>query len=196
MPFFSNDQVLRMQGTTVRCSIMAEFEFKTETIRVWNGEHNLVSGGRSWVPMHGIGIIEGLQQKSDISSNQITITLTGFENENYDLISILLAETDEVVQRLCKIYLQFFDDEWQPIGDPVLIWFGFLQPPEVTTTPKQEFQGSQQTIKIMAENAYYNRAKPPIGKYTDRDQQRKFPGDSFFSFVPELVSKTFVYPDY
>jgi hypothetical protein len=49
---------------------------------------------------------------------------------------------------------------------------------------------------MTAENAFFNRSRPPYGRYTDRDQQSRSAGDKFFQFTPSLLFKTFTYPDY
>lgn len=196
MSFFTTDQVERLSGSTVRLDLLVEMAFDTQTVRLWNGNSVLTAMGEEWQPTNGRASIDGLSVATGTVSEAVTMTLSGVPDSATNLLSLALEESPEVSQRICKIYMQLFDAEWQNVGAPILIWWGFLQPPRVTRTPMQGIDGAVQTISVTAENAFFNRSRPPNGRYTDRDQQKRSPGDKFFQFMPSLLQKTFTYPDY
>jgi len=196
MAFYSADQIEALAQNTVRVEFLVKMEFVSETVYLWNGHYDLLTGGNTYKPMHGIAVIDGLGTSSQSISEQITFTVSGIPDQDPDILSLALEATPEANQQFVTVYMQFFDNDWQPIGSPVLVWIGFLQPPRVTTTEMDGETGQTQTISLTAENAFFNRSKPPFGRNTDRDQQNRYPGDKFFQFVPSLLSKTFRYPDY
>lgn len=196
MEFFTPEQAEKLSKGTVRCDFLVKLEFVSETVYLWNGHYPLTVAGQVYTPLHGIAVIDGLGVTSNAQSQQITFSVSGIPNQEPDLLALALEETSEANQQSVSVYMQLFDEDWQPEGSPVLIWVGFLQPPRVERTAMTEDEGSIQTIHISAENAFYNRARPAYGRYTDRDQQRRFPGDKFFRFTALLQQKTFVYPDY
>ena len=196
MAFFTEDQITALSQKEVRLEFLCELQFTSDTAYIWNGEYNLSSGGRTWKPLHGIGRIEGLGLSSDATSEQITISLSGLPDGDPNILALALEQTPEANQQLAKIYIQFFDVEWQPIGDPVLIWFGAMQPPRVSRTTGDDLEGPTQSITVAVENYFYNRSRAPYGRNTDRDQQNRYPGDKFFQFTPSLLSKSFTYPDF
>lgn len=196
MAFFTPDQVAALSATVVRAALLVQFDFTSGTKYAWNGNTELVIGGNTYLPMYGFGQIDGLGYSSGEQSEAVTLSLDGLPDQNLDLLSSALAETGEVDQKMLTISLQLFDDDWQPVGSPVGIFRGFMQPPAVSRAAGSETDGGTQTITLDAENIFYGRARPPYGRNTDRDQQARSPGDKFFGFVTSLLFKKIVYPDY
>lgn len=196
MAFFTPEQVAILKGRVVRVDLMAEFRFQEETVRAWNGNTELVAGGHEWLPLYGAATIEGLGVSGGTVSESVTFTLNGLPGQPADFLRAALEETTDVQQQLVIVFLQLFSEEWQPVGSPIAIFWGFMQPPRVNRSPAQDDQGAIQSVMLTAENAFFNRSRPPFGRYSDRDQQQRSPGDLFFQFVPSLLFKTVTYPDY
>ncbi|KFB10328.1 hypothetical protein [Nitratireductor basaltis] len=196
MDFFTPDQIEALSATTVRCDLLVEMRFKSETFYMWNGNTELETGGKTYLPMYGYGSIDGLGASSNQASETVNFALNGIPDQVPDFLSKVLGETDEVDQRLVIVSLQLFDAEWQPVGSPAPLWWGFMQPPRVSRTEMQGVEGAVQTVSMTAENAFFNRSRPPYGRYTDRDQQKRYPGDKFFQYMAKLLHAVFTYPDY
>lgn len=196
MDFFTPEQLDALSQTTVRIDILAKLEFATKTVYLWNGTTRLESGGQTWEPLNGRATIEGIGASNGDSAEAVTATIDGIPEKNGDILALALEETPDVDQRLVTYYVQLFDADWQPVGAPIGIWWGFMQPPKVNRTQAQGVEGAVQSITLTAENAYYNRSRPPHGRYTDRDQQKRSSGDKFFQFSPSLIFKSFTYPAY
>lgn len=196
MDFFTPEQIEHFASSTVRIDLLAQMEFIDDTVRVWNGTTRLEANGETWMPMHGCGAIDGIGLSTGTTSEAVTMTLSGLPEDATNLLANALQRTPRVNQQVMKTLIQLFDDDWQTVGNPIPVWWGFMQPPEVSRTPMQETEGATQTIGVSAENAFFNRGRPPYGRYTDRDQQRRYPGDKFFQFTPSLLFKTVTYPDY
>lgn len=197
MTFFTPAEIEKFSsGQPIRCAMLAEMDFVSQKMGAWNGSTKLTVNGTEFLPLFGAGTIEGLSFQNSTISKSITITVAGVDN---DILGLALANSAEVQNRIVKIYLQMFDDNWQPIAAPPVIFFGYMQSPEVTQDEvTQDGNGASptQTISIPAENIWFNRSRAPGGRYTDRDQQLRSPGDKIFDFTPGLVFKTFVYPDF
>lgn len=196
MSFFTADQIEALAANVVRIDLMAELQFRSQTVRVWNGHYPLSSGGQTWKPLHGAAQFDGITVNGGGTADSVTMTLNGLPDQDPDLLSLALEETPDVVQQFVLLYLQFFSDDWQPQGNPLPFWWGFMQPPKVSRSPMSGTEGGMQSIRVDAENAFFNRSRPSFGRYTDRDQQSRHPGDLFCQFGPSLMFKTFTYPDY
>ena len=154
--------------------------------------------------MYGLGRLEGISFSREATSARFTLSLEGLPAATADeagsqvnILAMALSETDEVEGQIATVALQLFDDEWQTsVGAPVTLAFGFMRKPRVTRTRIQGMDGAIQSISIGAENIFYNRALPPAGRYTDRDQQSRSDGDLICQFIPSLRSRNFTYPDY
>lgn len=196
MDFFTQDEIAHLSASTVRVDFLVEMQFRSETVRLWNGHSTLDVGGQTWKPVYGMGLIEGLEYSTGEQSQATTMTLAGIPDQATDILALALAETPDVTQQFVTDYLQLFDEDWQPYGSPISIWYGFMQPPRVERTEIAGLEGPVQTVKVQAENAFFNRSRPSFGRFTDRDQGRRSPGDRFCSHTASLQSKTFTYPDY
>ncbi|RUM99039.1 hypothetical protein EET67_05215 [Pseudaminobacter arsenicus] len=196
MAFFTSDQIAALSASTVRVDFLTKMEFKSGTSYLWNGNTDLMTGGQTWKPMHGAGVIDGLSAPTGTAAEAVTFQLNGLPDQATDLLRMALEDNQDSAQRLVTVYLQLFDADWQAAGAPIGIWWGFMQPPRITRTPMQGTEGAIQSISMQAENAFFNRSRPPYGRYTDRDQQKRSPGDKFFQFTPSLLFKSFTYPDY
>ncbi|MDH6229605.1 hypothetical protein M2281_000177 [Mesorhizobium soli] len=201
MDFFTPEQIEMLSQTTVRLDLLVEFQFTSGITRVWNGNTELqsgIEGGNSkiWKPMYGSGQIDGLSLPTGATAESVNFTVSGIPEDKIGLLAKALEESPQVAQRLVTVYLQLFDADWQPFGVPIGIWWGFMQPPRVARSQMQDTEGAVQSVSLTAENAFFNRARPPYGRYTDRDQQKRAPGDKFLQFVPSLLFKTFEYPRY
>ncbi len=194
--FFTPAQLAMLAASTVRCDLVVKFEFVSGPIFAWNGNTKLTIAGNVYEPMYGYGQIEGLEDAGGTESTAVTVSLAGLPGKAPDILAAALSETPEVVQQLLTVSLVLFDENWQPVGSPLPLFFGFMQPPSVTRTAATDEEGGQQTVSVTAENIFFGRSRPPYGLCSDRDQQARSPGDKIFGFVAENRSKTLTYPDY
>ena len=195
--FFTPAQIERLSASVVRCDFLVDFDFATGWRGAWNGNTELTIAGKAYQPMFGAGVIDGLGQMGQgTKSESVTLSLNGLPGDRMDMLAAALGDTEVVQQRMLTVSLALFDDDWQPVGQPAPIFFGFMQPPKVSRTPMMGTEGATQSISLTAENVFFGRARPPNGRYTDRDQQARSPGDRFFGFVSSLVNKIIVFPDF
>tara|TARA_R110002167_G_scaffold70512_1_gene199028 strand:- start:139 stop:735 length:597 start_codon:yes stop_codon:yes gene_type:complete len=195
--FFTSEQIALLEASTVRCDLLVKFDFVGETVRVWNGDTELVtSDSATWLPMYGTGQVDGIRFSAEASSQRMNFALDGVAAADNQVLALALSETDKAEGQLVTVYLQLFGDDWQPVGAPLGLAFGYMQKPKVSRSAIDGVKGSIQRVSIAAENIFYNRSLPPAGRYTDRDQQGRSSGDLMCQFVPGLVNKNFVYPDY
>lgn len=200
--FFTADQLALLSASVVRCDFLVKFEFVSATLYAWNGNTPLVVDANTYQPMFGYGSIEGLGLSGGASSEAVTLSLNGLPGQSLDFLAAALADTPEVDQQLLTIYLQLFNNDdvpseaWQPVGSPIPLFRGFMQPPSVSRSPMQGEEGGTQSISVTAENIFFGRSRPPHGRNTDRDQQARHPGDKFFGFVSSLLNKVITYPDF
>jgi len=198
MGFFTTDEITRLSATTVHVATLVDLEFSGSpgSVYLWNGFGNRTFDSKLYLGCGDLGSIEGLEEARNPVSQQVTFTLSGVPDSPADLLAQVLDATDIVQGNIAVVSLQLFDADWQAVGNPVPIYFGIMQPPRVTREPATETAGARRTIVLPTENLFYGRARPPNGRYTDREQQRRSLGDLFCEYVPQLVNKTIKWPDY
>ena len=197
MGAFTAEQKAELARSTIRAAVLVEMQFASETVRVWAGDYTLTTGGHEWLPLKGYGQIESLSLLMDGSASSTTMTLSGLPDQVPDFLAQVLQSRDEVLQRPAIIYMQIFNTDWQPVGGPTFMAVGYMQPPQVSRGAMGEDSGPQQGVRIELISAFSNRSRAPFGMLTDRDQQKRHPGDLGLQFTAQLANGvTTTYPDY
>lgn len=197
MSLFPETIAAKLAGAKVEGTPLVRFEFASETIRLWLGNGELVTkDGATWQALGQLGAVSGIEQAVNGEAPQATFSLSGV-----DANIMRLARDEfkaEVFGRRVVVALQFFGvedaadpDNQRPLDLPYAIWAGRCLAPTFTFSPSGE-----RSIAIAAESLFSLRTRPRHAMYTDRDQQRRFPGDRGFEFAPTLVSKVVTWPDY
>ncbi len=198
--YFTPAQAAELAKATVRCSSLVDLEFDDETVSLWNGSAALETGGRTYRGLglanpdgstFGLGGIEGLEEARDTRSTVFNLTVIVPSSE---LLSLALAETNQVQGRIAVVSLQLFDAEWQVYGAPIPVRFGIMQRPQISQTAASPDSGPMRSILLPVESLMYGRARPKNSRYTDRETQKRSPGDKFSSRAHLYVSKTLVWP--
>lgn len=194
MAFFTEEELEFLSGRScVRYAVLAHLRFKSapET-RIFAGSGTFTVAGHSWSGIGEMVKIDGLCEQRGTDSAPITFTLSGVDPT---LLPIALSDTTEVDQQPLSLFMQLLDDMEQPIGRLLTLFHGLMQPPKISKT-YAENDGWTCTIQLTAENLLAGKAKPPFGRYTDRDQQMRHPGDRFFENIYSVNGKTITWPNY
>lgn len=186
-------------GLHVVASLFVTFDFKSGPMRVWEGDGPLDRGGFTW---WGIGHrqdgsgnplqqIDGLEQAINGTAPQLTLTLSGVDAQ---VVAAARkdAAADEIEGRLLTVSIGFFDATLPglvPLDGLVLLGTWFMQKPSFTATGP-----ILRTITLPCETLFAQRSRAPFGMLTDRDQQRRYPGDKALEFVPKMVDRTVTWP--
>lgn len=198
MGYFTTDEANELAAAQARVGTLVDLEFTDDPKYLWNGFGTRAFGDppRSYIGCGDVGSIEGLEDTRGAVSQQVTFTLSGVPDSAVDLLANVLETTDIIQGNLAVVSLQLFNSDWQAIGNPIPIYFGVMMPPRVTREAASEIAGARRTIVLPTENLFFGRHRPPAGRYTDAEQQKRFPGDLFCEHTPDLVNLTLIWPDY
>lgn len=184
----------QLSGQHVVASLFILLDFASEPVRLWEGDINIVREGHTWSSLaHASAQLEGVTASIDASATPLTITLSGVDTRFTRLAS---AETSagETEGREIRIWIGFFAGD-QPAGKLVptdnLLHLGrwTMQRPEFAADGPRG-----RTVTIQAENRWVVKSRAALGKLTDVDQQRRFPGDLGLQWIPALQQKTRRWP--
>ena len=201
MPLFTPEELAVLSASTVRVATLVDFMFGGSPpdggpAYLWNGFGQRMFAGKTYIGCGDLGTIEGLEETRDSQAHQVTFTLSGVPDSPVDLLAKAIAATDIVQGNIVSVSLQLFDDNWNNISAPIAIYFGIMQQPKVTRETATPETGARRIITLPAENLFYGRARPPAGRYTDAEQQQRFPGDLFCQYTPQMVNLSIAWPDY
>jgi len=199
MPLFTNTVRAQAQGLHVVCALFVTFGFKNGALRVWEGDGPLDRGGHTWRGMghrqdgqgNPLQSIEGLEQAVNGTAPQLMLTLSGVDTTVVQAAR-KDADADEIEGRDLTIQIGFFDATRPglvPLDSLVSLGTWIMQKPSFTATGP-----TLRTITLPCETLFAQRSRAPFGMLTDRDQQRRFPGDKALEFVPQMVDRTATWP--
>lgn len=191
---FSSAAQAQMAGQIVRCDVLAEFQFLSETIRLWNGFGPLPTlDGKVWEGVAGMGDISGLSQSYNGSAPPLTLSISGVDAR---FAAKAKAESEEYFNRPIVVFLQFFTEDWQPLDNPYGLTMARMT--NLTSQMKTAPDGKSKTytVSITAETPFAVRRRPPFGYFTDRDQKLRYPGDNGLSRVAGIDNRVIRFPDW
>lgn len=174
------------KGNHLNLPALVYFDFRDEPLAVWGGGYDLISGGTTWAGLGKSGFlvsIEGLGDSGTMQASEFNLTVSGADP---GLIEAFATEDRaDFVGRLCGVYAQFCDADWQPLCSPYAVCAGIMGPLVGSRTPSDK-GGWQRTISLTNSNIFYGRDIPPAAYFTDRDQKLRHPGDRFLEFVASI----------
>ncbi|MGK9168033.1 hypothetical protein KXR53_17120 [Inquilinus limosus] len=199
MPLFPGTIATQARGQQVDCALFVTFEFKSGPMRVWEGDGPLDRGGFTWRGMghrqDGMGnplqSIEGLEQAINGTAPQMTLTLSGVDSTVVTAAK-KDADADEIEGRNLIISIGFFQRSataWEPLDNLIPLGTWVMQKPSFAATGP-----TLRTITLPCETLFAQRSRAPFGMLTDRDQQRRYPGDKALEFIPKMVDRTETWP--
>lgn len=165
--------------------MFAEFDFVSGTIRVSSADKIYTWGGNSWTPLGELAGVDGPQEATDLSSQQLTFTLTGVDN---GLITTTLGENYH--NRSCSLSIGYLDPvSGQLVDTPELLWEGRMD----TMTINTDANSSQ--IVLVAENRLVTWQQSSGWLYTQEHQRIFDSTDNFFDQVTSLSNKSVKWND-
>lgn len=199
MPLFPGAVRTQAQGQHVVASLFVLFDFLSAPIRIWEGDGPIDREGNTW---SGVGqrqdgtgsplqSIDGLEQAVNGSAPQLTLTVSGVDSR-----IVAAAQTDvsagEIEGRELTVWMGFYNATLPglvPLDSLVTIGVWIMQRPNFTASGP-----TSRTITLPCETIFAQRSRAPFGLLTDRDQQKRFPGDRGLEFVPRMVDRTVTWP--
>lgn len=161
--------------------LLFEAEFDSGTVRFTNGVVDIVWGDRTFLAVGSFAGVSTMEEPSDLQSTGIQVTLSGIPVE---MMSLALGE--QMQRRRATVYVALLDDDDRLIPDPIILFRGRIDAPVINL-------GQTASVVVAIESPLSDWERPRVRRYTDEDQQAKYPGDRFFEFVPAMVNKPIVW---
>lgn len=139
--------------------------------------------GFTWLGTGGLVSVEPLRETAAIESVGLRMTLSGVPSS---LLSLALGS--HVQGRLLTVWMGALDSSNALISSPLQVYAGRID----TLTIEDGEQTATITATVESEMAALMSAA--VRRYTNEDQQRAYPGDKVFEYVPQMVEKVLPFP--
>lgn len=171
----SSAMVDAITGTVVRPLFFFEGVFASGTVRLFTGYGEITWNSVTWTGGGDLVAISAVEETADVEAVSVTVSLTGFDSA---LVATALSECRS--GKAGKIWLGFLDASDALIVDPVLLFEGRLDVPEISD------DGLSATISIRYESELVALERSRERRYTNADQRSEYPDDRVFEFVEQL----------
>ena len=174
--------VNRLGANEQEIFVALKAEFDTETIYLWNGTEDLAISGDTYIGAGSLLSIGAAEESSDLSSQGMTITVSGMNKAVLDL-----ALTENYQNRFLTVFLGYLMGGSNEVAGTFTLFKGRMTAMTVNDTP----QGA--TISIDAENRLVDLERPSNFRYTKESQNFLHSGDTFFNRVASLQDKEIIW---
>ena len=185
----------QVTGPRLRPAFFVSIAFPGDPVFIWGGLGKISSPGppasssatfpygQTFIGMGQFGQIKTVPMVADVVAQNVTLELSGIPTE-------LVTDAINAVRlsAVATIWLGCLDQNNQIIRDPVQLFQGALDVPTIMES------GETCTISITAENELIDLNRAPGGRYTDVDQQQRYPGDIGFAQVQLLQDYLVTWP--
>ncbi len=152
-----------------------------DPVYAWTGVGTLMfddadGATRTWQGAGRIGSLETIGESTDGSATGIRATLLEVPAEFRDDIA-------EQATRGClmELYVGALNETFQQVEAAALLWKGRLDQYRIFDG------GATLSVETTGESRAIDQRRPAIKRFTDEYQQRKYPGDKFFEYVPRMT---------
>ena len=151
-----------------------DLEFDSGTLRFWSGVGTKTINGEAYLGAGTLLGISDIDETAEIAAAGVTLTLSGIPAE---LLSLALNEPYQ--NRRALIYFGILGEE----ADMAEIFTGTMDRMDI------EEGADTSVIQLAIENRLLDLERARVRRYTNNDQQSRFPGDKGFEFVETIQDR-------
>ena len=147
-----------------------------DPVFAWTGRGTISFNQEEWTGIHGIGSIDTIGEGTDGSATGVSATLMEVPDNFRDDVR------DQAVRGCAyKLFVGALDETYQRVVGVQMIWSGRLSGFEIVDA------GSTLTVTATGESRQIDQRRPAIKRFTNEYQQRRYPGDRFFEYLPRMT---------
>jgi len=195
--------------------LIVEFEFDSETLRMWSGYGTLTWNGNDYIGAGNLATISTLQESQNLEAKGIVFTLSGIPET-----MISLAFNERTRGRPCRLWLGAIDTTGDAgdlelggggggflllagggrlklhggtvipntlINDPYRCFTGLMDVMEISD------DGENALIRLSVESSLLTGQRAKIQRYTSEDQKNVYDADKGLDLINQLIDKEVVW---
>lgn len=182
------DEIDRLSDRHIPVLYLIKLELTTETLRITNWTQSIEWDGQVWQSLSITPQVSNFAESSNLESTALDISLSPIAPE---MLSLALGEVDEYRGRPCSIYMAVLDDNFRPIGDPILRWYGYMDTMAIGTDVSEN--GVSGAINLRCETGMHSLSRLKTYRMNNAQQQSRVPGDKGFEYIERLMSEPYTW---
>jgi hypothetical protein len=167
---------------------LVELDFSSGLIRATTAPVDVTAAGNTYTGLGAFLGVGAVRESEDSAAERITISLPVV---NSAMLAATMGPAATYRGRAARLYLQLFDEQFQPVGPRVARWSGYMEPVRITRTPASVGNGAGSgTIELPCQRAGMARARNYQGlRITHSQQLARYPGDMGLQYLQTLIEQ-------
>lgn len=167
---------------------LVDLEFSSGTIRYTTAPLSLVISGNTYTGLGTLASVSAVSESENTDAEKITL---GFSIVSTGMLGATLGNVHYYRGKPAHLWLQLFDDAFQPAGAPVKRWSGTMDRVVVNRTPSDKAGGGASgTLEMQCSRYGMARARNAPGlRLNHAQQQMAYPGDLGLEYVAKLLEQ-------
>lgn len=167
---------------------LVELDFTTGTVRYTTAPLSFVISGNTYTGLGTLATVSSVSESENTNAEKISL---GFSIVSTGMLGATLGNVETYRGKAARLYLQLFDDTFQPAGAPVQRWAGTMDRVVVNRTPSDKTGGgSQGTLEMQCSRSGMARARNAPGlRLNHAQQQMAYAGDMGLEYVAKLIEQ-------
>ena len=166
---------------------LVALDFGTGTLRYTTAPLPIVVGADTYAALGALAQVSSVSESENATAEQLTLGFT----VSTSLLAATLGNVENYRGQRARLWLQLFDDAFQPAGAPVLRWSGVMDRVSVSRTRSDTTGGpSSGRIELQCSRSGMARSRNPEGlRLSHAQQQQRYPGDKGLQYVQTLIEQ-------
>jgi len=174
--------IAALDQSHVRWLVLTKIEFDSETLAFNSSFAEFEWNGTTFVGLGNLGNVSNITENTKLDPADYVITITGVDN------SVLVAAFDpNYLNRPATCWVAALDHDMKIIGEPILYFKGLVDSIDGA-------YGNEASVAINVTDRMSEWSRARISRYTNQEQQAKYPGDKGLEYVSEISTKKVTWP--
>ncbi len=175
------DVIDALESRIFRPLYFVEIMFE-QPLRFTSAFSSMTVGGQEYFGAGNLGSITPVSEGTDLDPQDFKIVVAGVSEA-----SLAAIVTERYLNREVTCLTALVDEQGQIIGDPMVSFSGKVDEVQVEI-------GKVGRITVIVRDELADWARPRIERYTNSDQQARYPGDKGLEFVSQVADAEKIWP--
>ncbi len=184
----TTDQVTVVNSPVIHPAMLFDLTFADNIYHVWLGIGSLVVTDpvtlvqTTYLGVGTLGKLSAIEEGVTVEARGINLTLSGIDP------SLLAESMGEInLASRAKVYLAFLSSAGQLVDNPICIFSGIMDAPQIDMDTKTA------SISIDVENKMVDLNRSRGGRLTDQDQRARYPNDNGLKWTSYNTDRNLVW---
>lgn len=173
----------QLASTHVPVLHLVQLDFAGGTQRLTSWSHPLDWAGHTWA---GLNCVASVSPVKVADRPEYPAMDLGLYPSNNTLFALAIGDPTQYRGKPATVYQCVLDDQLRPLGDPELVWYGFMSQVRVNTG---DGEGNNGSIVLRCEKSGRDSRAVRSLRLNHAQQQARYPGDTFLSRIEALSGK-------